>query len=64
MRRKVALWTGGIGTGGSAGTRGSAISDTLASVASPVELFGGMIEVDANFRIGDGSQRVQMCELN
>lgn len=44
MRRVVALWTGVTGAVWSVGTPDSAVLDTLALVADPVQLFEGMVE--------------------
>lgn len=64
LRREVAIWTGETGAGWSFGTRDSAIPDTLASVADPVELFDGMIDVNGFKWINNDRRNMGICVLS
>lgn len=44
--RDVAVWVGAMGIGGLVKARDSAISDSVASVAEPVELHSIIVQVD------------------
>lgn len=47
VQLKAAVWTRATGAGKSEGTWASAIPDTLASVANPVELIDGIVDSNA-----------------